>query len=136
VAKNVGSAPEVPATEVRNRAYDEMASVLGLQAGTTDPNRVYRWVNRSAVKTARARMKGYSVVKKGEVETLVDVESGPDDSLIAGDLVLMSVEKDVFLARKKREVELAIARTQQAGDDTLQKGKKLGIRTIRETSDD
>ncbi len=128
--------PPVPKVEVRPRAYDDMASVLGLDPDTTDPTRHYRWVNRSHVKVARAKMRGYQLVKKNEVQPYIDVETGPDGAIVAGDLVLMSTDKATFARRKQKEVDLAISRTSRAGDDTLQRGKKLGIKTIRDVSDD
>lgn len=121
---------------VRDRAYDDMGSVLGLDPSSIDPNKHYRWVNRTAVKVARAKIKGYTIVPQGAVKPLVEVENGPDSSMIAGDLVLMSIDKGAFVRRKKKEHDLTLARTQQAGEDTLQHGEKLGIKTIREISDE
>lgn len=129
--------PPVPEVTVRPREYDDMASVLGLDPDTIDKSRHYRWVNRSSVKLARARMKGYQIVRKDDgVTPLVDVETGPDGAIIAGDLVLMSTDKATFQRRKQKEVEVALLRTQRAGDDTLRHGKRLGIKTFREMSDD
>jgi len=135
VVSPTGPVPIPPTVETHQREYDDMASVLGLDPGTTDPNKEYRWVNRSAVKVARAKIKGYSMVRRGDVTPLVDVDIGPDNSLLAGDLVLMSTDKAVYKRRKQKEQDLTLSRTQRAGEESLEKGKRLGIKTFRDDSD-
>ena len=122
--------PTPPKVDVAPREYGEMRTVLGLDAESLESGKAYRWVNRSAVKVARARLKGYRIVSKDSgVVPLIEVENGADGSIIAGDLVLMETDKARYKARKASEVDLAIERTKRSGDDVLERGKRLGVKT-------
>jgi len=128
---------KVPEVDVRSREYDNMQSALGLDPDSLESGKSYRWVNRSAVKVARAKIKGYRLCEAGSgITPLIEVENMANGTIVAGDLVLMETDTAALKGRKAREVDLAIQRTKRAGEDVVKKGKSLGIKTRVITDDD
>jgi len=124
------SPANLPPIEVKELAYETMSTVLGLDPDSVDPEKEYRWVNRSSVKMARAKMKGYSLVKTDSgVTPLIEVDNAGDGTIVAGDLILMATDKEQFRERKNAQVQVALQRTQRAGEEVLERGKRLGVKT-------
>jgi hypothetical protein len=84
---------EVPQIEVEAR---DLGTLTELDPSTLDPGYVYRWVHKLPLKVARAKAKGYELVKPSEEQILNVVGDSPeaeDGTYTLGDVVLMRVKK-------------------------------------------
>lgn len=110
------------------------ADILGLDPKSTNPTKHYRWVRNDAQKIAKARLQGYEVETiKGGVRTIVEQDRGGDSAIRRGDLILMSIRKDVYeyyTRQKHARGEKLLASTSA---ETEEIAKQKGIRVIKDS---
>lgn len=92
---------EVPQVEVQER---DLGTLVELDLSTLDPGFTYRWVNKSQLKVARAKAKGFKIVDPAEDEGIHnlfgdDIEA-QDGTYTVGDVVLMKMPKERHKARR------------------------------------
>lgn len=110
------------------------ADIMGVDPKTTDPRKHYRWVRNDPQRIAKAKLQGYEVETiKGGVRTIVEQDRGGDSAIRRGDLILMSIRKDVYeyyTRQKHARGEKLLASTSA---ETEEIAKQKGIRVIKDS---
>ena len=91
--------------EIKVEPQEYLGSMLELDLAKLDPNFSYRWVHKSNLKIARAKAKGYRVVKPDEEQIQNVVGDSPeteDGTFTVGDVILMKCPKSLHKARRER----------------------------------
>lgn len=117
---------EVPQVEV---IQQDLGSLSQLDSRTLNPKFVYRFVHKSSLKVARAKARGYVIVKPEEETILNAVGDSPeaeDGTYTIGDVVLMKCPKDVHRARRHH--------TKRKTDARLGAQKKKFSRTAKQAA--
>jgi hypothetical protein len=132
--------PDTPAPEKLSVSATDLShgnpDFMHVVPETMKPELHYRWVrsrqDESHIAVQRARMKGYSFVKKGDVQLLVPSDNRGDSNIYVGDCVLMACPKEVKIKRdrdKRQQREATLASTTAV---TKQKAKEIGVKLIQE----
>jgi hypothetical protein len=114
--------------EVRDRRHPSESSLLDQE--TLDPKFHYRFIQERPTSVARAKLKGYRVVKTDEdkVKTVYDQEDETPQNIIKhGDRILMKVPKAKHKSNRKEVSDQANQRLLSANQKVRQKAREMGL---------
>jgi hypothetical protein len=125
--------PEVQTQELR-----ELNSLLELDPETTDASKHYRWVRSDALRVGKAKLRGYSVVKKEDgVKTLAGYTDDTADGLMRiGDTILMACDLEGYRKRKRAQVKLSGARLSAPAKQFKRNARRRRVRIIKDEEGD
>lgn len=122
---------EVPIVDVQQQ---DLGTLSQLDLSSLDPKYIYRLVHKSNLKVARAKAKGYVIVRPEEEEIKNAVGDSPeaeDGTYTVGDTVLMKCPKDTHRARRhhvKRKTDARLgAQKKKFRKTAKQVSRKAGI---------
>jgi hypothetical protein len=103
---------EVTRDQADKRQFD------GLALRNKNPALVYRWARKDDYQIAMHRYHGYEIVDRREDKVESELNSGTrmkkaedtDSTIQLGDLVLMSIDKEAYEARRREENDLSMRR--------------------------
>lgn len=123
----------IPDVTVKDREHHD-SSFLEVIEDSKDPNRHYRWVRLDGTNAAvtKARMKGYTEVLLGDVETIATPASKGEGFIIIGDLILMSCPKEEFERRLKRREDRAQTLINSTTIEAERVAAQKGIQLIKD----
>jgi len=91
--------------QIEVESQDFLGWMLELDLSKLDPNFQYRWVQKTNLKVARAKAKGYVVVKPDEEDIANVVGDSPDavdGTFTVGDVILMKCPRSLHRSRRQR----------------------------------
>jgi len=123
--------------EVRERRHESESAIL--DEDTLDKGMHYRFIQTRPAAVARAKLKGYRVVKPSEdgVKTLYDQEDADAEDVIKhGDRILMAVPKARHQKHRKDVRDLATSRIKSVEAKTRQLAREAKIKIHDKEEDD
>lgn len=137
------SAASEAAAEVSVTSRD-LSTLTELDLASLDPKFEYRWVHKSPFKVARAKARGYVIVRPEEEEGILSVvgdsPEASDGTFSIGDVILMKLAKAEHRARRHMVARKTTARLKaptkkfkkDAAAASEQRGQVIEVITDRE----
>jgi hypothetical protein len=126
--------PPLPKVDVRERAHDNISSLLELDSETTEPDRHYRWVAGRPRSVANAKIRGYRFeTKEGGVKTRAAyLDDKGDGYMWIQDVVLMSCDLGEWRQRKRKENRQANSRLTAPKKQFKKRARARKVRILNE----